>query len=116
MKLFDESEETQVWTSRNQKVTLAKNLNQNHQKDNLKNFFLAKIVPTKLLLGIILALVIISIIFMFISINEETESWNLEFEDFSEDILKIKSDLNNTRSKLNNISNVINSVLQGVSF
>ena len=116
MKLFDESEEAQIWTSRNQRDTQVKNFNQNPRKENLKNFFLATIGPTKLLLGITLVLVIISIIFMFILFNEEKESWNLDFDDFSEEIIKIKSDLTNTRSKLNNISNVINSVLQGVSF
>ena len=115
MKLFDESEEAQIWTSRNQRDTLAKTSNQNHRKENLKNFFLATLGPTKLLLGITLVLVIISIIFMSILFNEEKESWNLEFDDFSEEIINIKSDLTDTRSKLNNISNVINSVLQGVS-
>ena len=112
MKLFDESEEAQIWTLRNQG---AKTLNQNQRKENLKNFSLATLGPTKLLLGITLLLVIISIFFIFILLDEEKESWNLEFDDFSEEIINIKSDLTDTRSKLNNISNVINSVLQGVS-
>ena len=60
--LFDESEEAQIWTSRNQRDTQVKNFNQNPRKENLKNFFLATIGPTKLLLGITLVLVIISII------------------------------------------------------
>ena len=117
MKLFDESEEAQIWTSAsgNQRDTQVKNLNQNHRKENLKNFLLATIGPTKLFFGITLVLLTISIILMFILINEEKESWNLGFNNFSEDIIKIKSDLTNTKSKLNNISDVINSVLQGVS-
>ena len=112
MKLFDESEEAQIWTLRNQG---AKTLNQNQRKENLKNFSLATLGPTKLLLGITLLLVIISIFFIFILLDEEKESWNSELDDFSEEIINIKSDLTDTRSKLNNISNVINSVLQGVS-
>ena len=112
MKLFDESEEAQIWTLRNQG---AKTLNQNQRKENLKNFSLATLGPTKLLLGITLLLVIISIFFIFILLDEEKESWNSELDNFSEEIINIKSDLTDTRSKLNNISNVINSVLQGVS-
>ena len=96
MKLFDESEEAQIWTLRNQG---AKTLNQNQRKENLKNFSLATLGPTKLLLGITLLLVIISIFFIFILLDEEKESWNLEFDDFSEEIINIKSDLTDTRSK-----------------
>ena len=81
MKLFDESEEAQIWTSAsgNQRDTQVKNLNQNHRKENLKNFLLATIGPTKLFFGITLVLLTISIILMFILINEEKESWNLGF-------------------------------------